>query len=371
MGKRYTRVHRLLRLIILLQAHRGMNIRDLARVCEMSQRTLYRDIDTLCASGVPVFYDEQTEGYQLGREFFMPPVDLTPEEAFAVVSVLEEVAGRKQIPFMDAAGRAIEKIRSHFPLRVLEDLQASCGRVKVSLAAGMVDETPQDVYQKVRQAIGDKCILHCIYEPNKADGQQQEFNFRPYALWYCQRAWYAIGEHDGRRAVRQLKLNRFVAMRVTGDKFVIPKNFDLHENLGLAWRMIRGATRHEVAIRFLPTFAETVCETFWHSTQQEQWLEDGSAIVRFTVDGLDEILWWVLGYGPGAQVIEPAELRDRVAEMATQVVQYYAGNDAAIPAKRRQPSATRKSPSKGKSPTTVKTTAKGKSLTKVQPPSKA
>ena len=72
--------------------------------------------------------------------------------------------------------------------------------------------------------------------------------------------------------------------------------------------MIRGDPRHRVVVRFEPEFSDNASETRWHSTQEEQWDENGRVTLTFTVDGLDEIVWWVLGYGPGATVLEPPEL---------------------------------------------------------------
>ena len=87
--------------------------------------------------------------------------------------------------------------------------------------------------------------------------------------------------------------------------------------------MIRGATRHEVVIDFDPTVAETVADTHWHPTQHTEEHPDGSLTYRCTVDGLDEIVWWVLGYGPHAVVREPRELVERVTDLARATAERY------------------------------------------------
>jgi proteasome accessory factor B len=47
---------------------------------------------------------------------------------------------------------------------------------------------------------------------------------------------------------------------------------------------------------------------------------DGSAIVEFRVDGLNEITWWILGYGDQVQVLAPKALRERVLEVAKNMI---------------------------------------------------
>ena len=108
MGRIYTRVHRLLRLIAAIQSKRGLDAVDLARLCEVHERTVYRDIDTLNASGVPCSFDNDSRGYRVAPGFFMPPVELTLEESMAIVALLEEVGDGPQMPFLGAAARAAE-----------------------------------------------------------------------------------------------------------------------------------------------------------------------------------------------------------------------------------------------------------------------
>ncbi|HZZ42844.1 MAG TPA: WYL domain-containing protein [Tepidisphaeraceae bacterium] len=331
MAKIYTRVHRLLRLVNAIQSKRGMKVADLARLCEMHERSIYRDIDTLNASGVPCTFDPESEGYRLAAGFFMPPIEVTFEEAMAVVALLEEVGDGTQIPFLGMASRVGEKLRAQLSPAVLEAIEPVDDCVKIDLARGQADDSCRDVYDDVRDAISSRRILRCTYEPAKGrsigdTANTEEFDLRPYALWYCQRAWYVVGHHSGRGEVRRLKLNRFAAIRKTDRPFAIPDDFDLRGDLGNAWRMIRGDKRYEVAVRFDAAFSDTASETRWHPTQVEEYdAETGAVTLRFSVDGLDEIVWWVLGYGPGAVVLEPVELIERVKELARATVKRYAG----------------------------------------------
>ena len=69
----------------------------------------------------------------------------------------------------------------------------------------------------------------------------------------------------------------------------------------------------KVVVDLSPKVAGNMVETMWHPSQTFTTLADGT--VRFTarVAGLDEIMWWVLGIGSNARVVEPKELRERVA----------------------------------------------------------
>jgi len=185
MGRTYTRVHRLLRLISAIQSKRGMVVGDLARLCEVHERTIYRDIDTLNASGVPCSFDHDSGGYRLARGFFMPPVELTFEEAMAIIALLEEVGDGAQIPFLGAAARAAEKLRSQLPPAVMEAVEPTDGHVHIDLARSSGDESCRDVYDEMRCAIARRRIVICTYESATPHGDKQDetpFEFRPYGL---------------------------------------------------------------------------------------------------------------------------------------------------------------------------------------------
>lgn len=76
-------------------------------------------------------------------------------------------------------------------------------------------------------------------------------------------------------------------------------------------------------IRFQPRVARNVAEVLWHATQRTQFNGDGSLEYEVTVSGLEEISWWILGYGAEAEVVAPAELRDIVARQAQALLKLY------------------------------------------------
>ncbi len=87
--------------------------------------------------------------------------------------------------------------------------------------------------------------------------------------------------------------------------------------------MIRGKDAYEVVIDFNADFAETIADTHWHASQKIDQHEDGSITFRCKVDGLDEIVWWVLSMGPHCRVKKPKELATRVRDLAAKMVALY------------------------------------------------
>lgn len=324
MSADYSRIHRLLRILTLIQGEAGWSAPRLAEACGVTVRTIYRDMKILEGAGIPYFHDERRRGYAVRRDFFMPPVQLSLDESLALIALAEHIGGREQIPLTRPAARAITKVRGALPPALREQLADVDRHINIQLARAGPHEGIEDVYEAVRAAIARRRALRCRYEsldrsPAKAN---EVFRFDPYALLFCERAWYAVGFHHGRGEVRKLKLNRFAMIDDTADRYDLPADFSIDEYLGNAWRMMRGRP-YKVELRFDPDFADTISETHWHRTQEIDWLDDGAIRFRCAVDGLDEIVWWVLSMGPHCRVIRPRALADRVRDLAAKTAAQY------------------------------------------------
>lgn len=100
--------------------------------------------------------------------------------------------------------------------------------------------------------------------------------------------------------------------------------------MGNAWHLIpEPGSDHQVTVRFERLVARNVAEVVWHKTQRCEFLADGRLDFSVTVSGLNEISWWVLGYGDQAEVLAPSALRTLVATRAAGLVQRY-GTDHAV-----------------------------------------
>lgn len=336
----YSRIHRLLRILTLIQAQTGWGPARLAAECGVNERTIYRDIDELRAAGIPCDYDAKSDGYRVSDEFFLPPVQITAEEALSLAVLCEQVAEPGQIAHLASAVRALEKIQAAMPSSVREEIEKLAGSIAIRTGPAAPPDTVTEpnhrrAYELIRQAVANRTSLVAEYVPGNqpmtaaAGAPVEKFDFEPYALLYSVRAWYAVGYHSGRDDLRCLKLARFRSLRPTAREFVVPEGFTLERYFGNAWRLVRGPEDYRVEILFDAAFAPTVTDTRWHATQEVERHADGSATLRFTVSGLDEIVWWVLGYGPHARVLGPDVLRDRVRSLASRTADLYANAEQA------------------------------------------
>ena len=319
---RVSRIHRVIHLIILLQSRRAYTAGELAAGCEVSRRTVFRDLRMLQLAGIPLYFDRAAGGYSILSTFFLRPVNLNLEEALAIVLLAQELGQGKGIPHLDQAWRAANKIESALPPEIRREIGTLASHIHIRAArmAGQVGDA--SIFQQCRQAVQTSQKVRLVYR-SLYEGRPIRTTLSPYDLFFGERAWYLVGPSSAHRAVRMFKLDRIARLTLTGEYFRRPRKFTVDDYLGNAWHLIRGRRRYAVVIRFLPKVATNVAEVRWHRTQEVTRQTDGSILLSVTVDGIDEIAWWVLGYGPYAEVLKPETLRRRVARMARETAARY------------------------------------------------
>ena len=289
----------------------------------MSRRTVFRDLDLLRQSGMPLVFDEQQQSYRIPGACLLPPTNFTPEEALALVVLCHELGNGGGLPFLGPARSAAVKLESSLPSRLRDQLRDITSAIHIHPMPSNPLEGRQPVYEQLLDAIANRHGVRIRYGSLKED-KEIVTRLSPYRLFFSRRSWYVVGRSSLHRAKRTFNLGRIRHIEPLDDRFQIPRGFSLDRYLRNAWHMIpeRGKDL-EVLVHFDRLVAQNVAEVNWHKTQRLTFLDDGSLNFHVTVSGINEISWWILGYGEQAEVLEPPELRRLVADRAKRMAQKY------------------------------------------------
>ena len=318
-----SRIHRLLKLIGLLQAGRGYNTEALAKACQVSRRTIFRDLELLRESGLPLRFDEVDSRYRIPGPAYLPPLNFTGRRGPFLDRVVPRVGAQPRAAVPRSGRSAAIKIESNLPVQLRDHVRQIAGAMEIHASPANPLNGQAQIYQQLLTAISQRQCAR-IYYHSLAERQDICTRLSPYRLLFSRRSWYVIGRSSLHRATRTFNVSRISNFELLEDRYCIPRGFSIERHLGNAWHLIpeRGPDQ-DVLIRFSPMVAENVAEVVWHKTQRVKFNEDGSLDFRVTVSGLNEISWWILGYADHAVVIEPAELRQIVARRAVQTASHY------------------------------------------------
>lgn len=317
------RVTRLVKLLQLLQDGRGQNSDGLAKAFAVRPRTIFRDLETLRAAGVPLTYDMAAQRYSIPRGTFGPPADLTAAEALSLWALANSGAHQSSLPFGDSSRSAIAKLERSLPRDERQKFRRTVKALHFlpDKAASLAGRSA--LYQRLVDAIVTRHAVQIEYA-SVTEWEKIATKLRPYQLLFCRHSWYVVGRSSLHREVRVFNLARIESLTQLGERFSVPKDFDLEKRLGNAWIMIRETGRdNHIVVKFGSLVAQNVAEVNWHKTQRTKFLPDGSMLFEATVSGLSEVAWWILGYGDQAEVLRPAKLRRLIAGRVKRMAAMY------------------------------------------------
>lgn len=209
-----TKSERLLRLLTVLRARRTViTARSLAELLEVSERTVYRDVQSLVLAGVPV-EGEAGVGYRLQRAATLPPLMFTQDEMEALLLGVRMVQGWADDGLSQAAGSALDKIRSVLPDLTVHTQNMQPARLLVP-ALHRPERTRHAAV--LRQAIKEQTVVQLDYEDQ--EGQQSQRSVCGLGLVYWGAAWTLVAWCQLRDAHRLFRLDRIRSLKVLQETF--------------------------------------------------------------------------------------------------------------------------------------------------------
>lgn len=302
------RCARALKILELIQGNGRWTAAALAAELGVSERTIYRYLDVLTFAGVPYWFDREHQCYRVRADYRFTPVQLQPEELLgqAIATSLSTATGLRAGATAAAATRKLSATIDDDGRKLLED----ASRLIRILDLKLVDSSRHcEVIETLQWALirGRQLVVRYAspYQP-----RPQQVHLHPYRLCLVRQAWYLIARRSDEAEPKTYRVSRFTKVAVKDMPASVPDDFDLDAYLGNAWSVYRGTPTYDVEILFAPEAASQMAETKWHPTQRVVMHRDGSAMLHVRVDGLDEIVWWLLGWAPFARVVQPKKLRE-------------------------------------------------------------
>jgi len=314
----------MLAILWLLRSRRSMTAEALARELEVSVRTVYRYVDSLCASGVPVVGDGGPDGgYRLLPGFRAAPLFFSPQELAALFEAAELAYGAGS-PSLDALESALGKIEQNLTVEQRRELEDH-------LEGFDVVENPRSGPAAVwldalEAAVANRVTLAVAYQ-KPVDAQPEERLLDPYGLSYQNGIWLLVAWCHSRQAIRHFRVDRIAGLRSTGEAFRRPEGFSLAEHLrdgseSVRERLARGPLI-EVKLIGEPAAIAALAE-HWYLRLCLVKRTPRTAVFRVDPQGVRHMPPHLLQFGTRIRVTSPAELKQAVATLAQAWAEHHA-----------------------------------------------
>jgi len=284
-------IHRMFEIVYLLMHKKTVTAKELADHFEVSPRTVYRDIDTLCEAGIPVYtLKGKGGGIRLLDNFVLNKSMLSEqeqEEILSSLSGLNAVTGDME--------QVLTKLSGFFN-------KTMPSWIEVDLSHW--GEEHSDHYQLLRAAILQRLVIRFVYF--NSSSKKSIRTVEPLQLWFKHRTWYIKGYCRQKQAMRLFKLTRMKHIELLEEHFEreLPPLF--HEQQASQAAAVRLVLRIDAsqAYRLYDEYDE----------RQLTRDEDGNFIVTAEYPEDEWVYGHVLSFGHYAEVLEPVRLRTLISE---------------------------------------------------------
>ena len=206
------RADRLFTIIQILRRRTVVRAQDLAEKLEISERTVYRDIADLVASGVPI-EGEAGVGYMLRKEFDLPPLMFDKQEIEALVLGARIVESWADPKLAKAASTIIAKVESVLPERLRQYMAETALLAPTNHFAEPIVIDLSELRHAIRQR-QKVCITYC-----DVNAQKSKRKLRPLALTFYGPIWVLASWCELREDFRSFRIDRIKELVVLEDTF--------------------------------------------------------------------------------------------------------------------------------------------------------
>jgi predicted DNA-binding transcriptional regulator YafY len=304
----------------------GVTIHELAKVGNVSTRTIRRDLQALQEAGFAV-YDEgeasETKRWRLGASPFRGvDTGLSVADVAALYLSRAVVEGLSGWPLADELREAFAKIERSLNPRTREflSLLPQVLSTKSGPRARSGSERLVDVTRRLFDATRDRRIIDMRYF-SATSNRAKSYTVEPYRLALAQGGLYLVGWVPQYGEFRTFATERIERLSVSDTTFRKTRELpaDLFgASLGVFW-----GDPVAVTVEFDARIAPFVRGRVWHDSQRLEELKDGR--LRVTLDVSDDwaLRSWLLGFGSAVRVIEPQSLRDAIRSELDKAAQRY------------------------------------------------
>ncbi|WP_329568564.1 helix-turn-helix transcriptional regulator [Kitasatospora sp. NBC_01266] len=318
---------RLLSILLMLQTRGRMTAAQLAEELEVSVRTVYRDIESLHAAGVPLYADAgHCGGYQLFDGYRTRLTGLSAGEAQALF--LSGIPGpAAELGLGAALAGAQLKLRAALPPELRAQADRMRSRFHLDAPGWYAEDDDVPHLSQVAEAVWRSRVLDVRYrrwkEPTDVDRRLE-----PYGLVLKAGRWYLIAAHHPgpSTSLRTYRVDQILELTLRDDDFVPPKDFDLaahwqRQQADFHARLYTGEALVRLSPHAAPRLTGPLARALAATGTPEP---DGWTRAVLPIESLDHAHAMFLGLGTDVEVLAPPQLRARLTETAHALAARYA-----------------------------------------------
>ncbi len=319
------RADRLLSILLLLQVHHRMTARELAKRLEVSERTIYRDMEALSASGIPVYAERGTGGGCVLLEEYRTNLTGLNEAEIQTLFLTRPARLLADLGLHQASEAALIKLLAALPSLSRRDAEYARQRIYVDATGWRHSEEAVPCLPLLQEAIWQDRKLHFTYQ--RGDNSTVERVVDPLGLVAKGSIWYLVAAVEGEaRTYRTYRISRISEALIVDQPCIRPQDFDLAAHWEQSSANFKAnLPSYEATIRVDPAILSRIRYGGRYARIEHEESPDVEGWIQLSMQFEVEhnACEYILSFGTQIEVVEPPELRQKVINAAKDIVAFY------------------------------------------------
>ena len=325
------RADRLLSLLMVLQIKGRATAQELAERLEVSERTIYRDIEALSVAGVPVYAERGPGGGCMLAEGYRTNLTGLNEDEVRTLFTPGATAVLADLGASKALEAALLKLLAALPSTHRENVERTRQRLYMDTVAWYHSNEPVPFLQVLQDAVWRDRKILLTYR--KSNSEMTERVVDPLGLVAKAGIWYMVAVSHG--DLRVFRVSRVRDVVLLDEPCERPENFDLEHfwaHWSIEFQELTKVPLYTATVRVSPVLVPVLPQL--RGEHMHRLIEsapppdaEGWITIPLEFGSFEHARGYILSFGPMVEVLEPQELREGVKQFALGIVEFYRERD--------------------------------------------
>ena len=307
------KIDRLVSIIMILLEKERISAQELAKMFEVSTRTIYRDIEAISMAGIPVLATSGSGGgieimkdYKVDKKFF------STDDLSALLMGLSNISGMVR---GSEVANALAKVKSFIPSEKAKSIELKASQIYIDLTPWEGNTSVKNALEIIKKALQENRLL--IFTYIDGHGSKTSRTVEPYQLVFKSRAWYVQTFCRLKNDYRLFRLSRMSDLKILEETFT-PREY---QKPFLDFEETARSLQTDIKIRI----HKSVLDRILDFCPYERLSQDGEDYYLADYPFFDSDYYYdmLLSLGDKCEILEPAHVREKLKQKIKNLAEIY------------------------------------------------
>ena len=307
------KIDRLVSIIMILLEKERISAQELAKMFEVSTRTIYRDIEAISMAGIPVLATSGSGGgIEIMKDYKVDKKIFSTDDLSALLMGLSNISGMVR---GSEVANALAKVKSFIPSEKAKSIEFKASQIYIDLTPWEGNASVKNALEIIKKALQENRLL--IFTSIDGHGTKTSRTVEPYQLVFKSRAWYVQTFCRLKNDYRLFRLSRMSDLKILEETFT-PREY---QKPFLDFEETARSLQTDIKIRI----HKSVLDRILDFCPYERLSQDGEEYYLADYPFFDSDYYYdmLLSLGDKCEILEPAHVREKLKQKIKNLAKVY------------------------------------------------